>query len=342
MISVIIPTHNDTKLLLEVIDNLYLGTNKDEYEIIVVNDGGCDTGGRFQPIFFDPFKYPNIAVINNTEQRGVGFSFDRGVERAMGDIIILMGADIIVRRSWLKDVLNAVYEHPNTIGCAVSLGLNGDERDLDKKGINKRYGARLLATLDKDDFPEGSDKIKKNPDHREIMEAKWINEKKSDEPYEIPCALGAFYFTSKSYYNKIGGWDTDPAKDFQGHMRWGHLEPHISLKSWLYGGGVTLFPNIEAGHLFGRITRKNRMQHRSSKPSLAWFNALWISHTMIFDDNLRDKINNFCPPELNLNKAKSYIKKNYDNVLEIKERNKLGFVNSFADICQKFDIKIKP
>jgi glycosyltransferase involved in cell wall biosynthesis len=322
---------------MEVIANLATTQNNLDYEVVVVNDGSVNPDNTHKP-----FKYPNITIVNNKNQRGVGYCFDRGVEASSGDIIVLMGSDVFVRRkTWLNDVIDAVNNYPNTIGCAVSLGLHGNERDLDKEGINKRYGARLLVTLDKDDFPPDSEKIKKNPAHREIWEAKWINEKLSDEPYEIPCALGAFYFTTKAYYEKIGGWDTSPNNHFQGHMRYGGLEPFISLKSWLYGGGVTLFPNIEAGHVFSRRTRDNKYKIRSGKPSLHWWNRLWITETMVFDERLRKQIMNFCPPELNLNKAKSYIRQNYNTIIAFRERNENIFIHDFKWFCEKFDVKIK-
>lgn len=340
--SVIIPCHNDYDLLLEVIDNLNFGIDKSDVEIVVVNDGSVSDDGRFKPFSFDPFKYPNVAVINNPIQRGVGASFDSGFKYSTGGIIVLMGSDIFThKRSWLQSVNTAVRTYPNTIGCAVCVGLEGDNRDLDFEGRNLRYGAELLFQVDASDLSVFSTIPEKYPNYQALFEARWLNQQMSYEPYQIPCALGAFYFTSREYYHKIGGWDTDPNKRFQGHKIWGALEPHLSLKSHLCGGGVTLFPNIEAGHVFGRIPQDKLFEKRAIRHDYMWFNRLWVAETMVFDENLRKQIISFIRPTLNFNKAKQYIRKNYDNVLRVRERNKQRFTVELSEYMVKYSIKLK-
>ena len=126
MISVIIPYHHSIKLLCEVINNLCEGLDPNLFEIIIVNDGSVSSNGRFAPL---KINRPNIKVINTTIQYGVGYSFDRGVEKASGDSIVLMGADVFVRqRSWLQDVVYATKAYPDTIGCAVGSGDMGRDR----------------------------------------------------------------------------------------------------------------------------------------------------------------------------------------------------------------------
>ena len=319
MVSIIIPFHHSVGLLNEVIDNLCEGIDPSLFEIIVVNDGSCYPTGGFAPL---KIGKPNMKVINTPVQRGVGYSFDRGIEKATGETIVLMGADVFPRqRSWIGDVSNAVMSHPNTIGCSVCIGLTPDDHNLDRKGHSTYYGADLLTTVSPEDLPENSQKLKENPDYRAIFEGKWRTTKDKNVPYHIPCALGAFYFTSKRYYNEIGGWDTTAGQRFQGHMYWGGLEPHISLKSWLYGGGVTLFPNIEAGHVFGRVSKENQNEHRSRRSDMFHWNKLWIAETLIFDDRLREQIISHLPDSLNLNKAKKYIRQHYSAVLAKRREN---------------------
>ncbi len=345
MVSVIIPYHHDEKLLMEVVHNLCEGLNPNDFEIIIVNDGSVSPDGRFKPLDFQTFKYRNVAVVNNSIQRGVGYSFDRGVEASQGDIIVLQGADVFARkRSWLKDVYSACTVNPNTIGCSACVGLTPEDHNIDREGRTVRYGADLLFQCSVEDLPQNSP-LREQPDYRAIFEAKWRFKKGWGEqmgrPFQIPCALGAFYWASKEYYQKIGGWDTEANVRFQGHQFWGKLESYISLKSWLYGGGVTLYPNIETGHIFGRIPHEDRFKHRANRPEYYHWNGLFMAHTMIMDDKMRDKIVNFVKPNLNYNLAQKYIRQYQSNVLKIKNRNKLGFVNSLDYFCKKFNIKIK-
>ena len=112
MVSVIIPIHQDTEYLHQVLANLCEGYDSELsqiLEVILVNDGSKQHNTKPLLINAQEYGYVNVKVINSPVRRGVGYSFDLGVSQAIGDTIVLMGNDVIVRRlSWLKDVENAV------------------------------------------------------------------------------------------------------------------------------------------------------------------------------------------------------------------------------------------
>jgi len=318
MVSVIIPARNDQELVREVIDNLCSGLDENLFEIIVVDDGSLQTNGRLLNINEDYFQHSNIRVINNRSSFGVGYSFDRGVEQAKYDKLLLMGADVFPKKEiWLSQVTENIRD--NEIGCAVCVGLTPGARDIDNPDAHKRHGAKLLYTVSVDDLPKNSALRTRIGGYTALFEAKW-QAKLSDQPYEISCILGAFYFTTRSYYNKIHGWDTEAGKRFLGHQGWGSLEPYISLKPKVYGGNLRLYPDIKAGHIFGRIGRKEMSKKRTVRADLHWFNRLFIAHTMFEEDYARELLS-FPKRELNLNLAEKYIKDNWENVLKVKERN---------------------
>jgi hypothetical protein len=213
--------------------------------------------------------------------------------------------------------------------------------NLDDEKNFRRYGAELLFTVDENDLPTESSLRKRKGGYTSLFKAKWMNGKLSDEPYEIPCILGAFYFTSKDYYNKIHGWDTEAGKRYCGHHQWGSLEPYISLKSWLVGGGCTLYPDIEAGHVFSRIDKQHRFSKGVRSAEWMWWNSLFMAGTMILDDRLRLRLYNYVNPELNLNVARKMIMQHNDTILRIRERNRLKFKNTPEIFETKFGYKIK-
>jgi len=316
MISVCIPCLNESdENLARVIKNLTEGCEYDDMEIIVWNDGSVNDDGSFRPMSSASIPWENKTVLNSTKRRGVGYGFDRCVEHALGDVIVLMGADTYPQRSWLKHVLNTVKSQ--SVGCGVSVGLQPGSYDINAEGLYERYGARIIYMVGIDDLPKSSP-LRKDPYYKDILEAKWQS-KQSDEPYEIPCVYGAFYWLTKEFYQKMHGWDTVEGEEWKGHKYWGCLEPAISLKAKVYGGRGVLYPDFRVGHIFGRID--DIFKVRSVRTDLKYWNALWVAHTML-DDAFRDEVLAFPKQCLNLSQAQGYIKKNWGKVQDARQRNK--------------------
>jgi GT2 family glycosyltransferase len=316
--SVIIPCLNEDPLeLKQIIANLAYNFEED-IQVIVINDGSITSDGL--PMSYNESIMPDnlldFMIINRQKRYGVGASFDLGVKYATGGIIVLMGADILVNKGWwLYDVLSAV--HDDEIGCASSVGLQPGMSDISQAGLYHRYGATLTWTLTHDNLPKNSE-LRRDPNYREIVGCRWAD-KKSDEPYEIDAVYGAMYFTTKKFYEKFHGFDTDEHNPWSGHKAWGHLESMLSLKARVYGGRCVVYPDIKAGHIFGRITDVFKV--RSIRADYHYWNRLWIAHTLL-DDKLRDECLNHLLPCLNLSEAQAMIKRNWATVQEVRERNR--------------------
>ena len=331
MISIIIPFRNDWDTIGDTIATLIENADADDYEIIVVNDGSNDDSGRFKPL---AINHPKVRVINNVRNFGVGYAFDRGAEQAKGDMLILMGSDIHTTKGWYEKVRIEINRNPNTLGCAVSVGLAKGSNDF--SGRPHRYGADLLFTVEENDLPLTSKLRGHKNGYTSLFSAKWLTAQESKEPYPIPCILGALYFTSKDYFNFLGGWDTEYGNRYRGFRGWGHLEPYISLKSWLCGGGCVLYPNIISGHNFGRVNKENRWTKGARSAEWMWWNALFMLETMILDGDMRRKLYDFINPELNFNIARKMIKDNYDTVLKIRNQNAQKFKYDYKIFVDKF------
>jgi len=333
MISIIIIFRNDIDEVKRCLSGLGVYTD-DRFEVILVNDGSVLPSGKPHKVQREELLIVDLSqvkIVNLSTNFGVGHAFDRGVEVATGEHIILMGADVTPLGNWYEQVLEAVTANPNTLGCAVCVG---------SATKNRHYGADLLFTVDKNDLPDSSP-LKNNEHYAELFKGKWLPSKQSDSPYEIPCLMGAFYWISKEYYKLLGGWDTIAGDKFAGHRIWSHLESHISLKSWLVGGGCTLYPNIEAEHIFGRHDRKTKWQKGGRSAEWQWWDALWILETCILDEFARQALYDFVEsrlsPRLNYNVARKMIRDHYDGVLKVREANRVKFTNDLSIFEDKFN-----
>jgi glycosyltransferase involved in cell wall biosynthesis len=336
-LSICIPFKQDFDTIESVVANIAKEADPAECEIIIHNDGSTQTNTRFRPLE-NTFEYPNMNIINSPMGYGVGYSFDRCVEQARGEYVILTASDVFPLEGWYAKVKEAVKSNPDTLGCAVCVGLRPDNMFLYDPRNTKRYGADLLFTIGKEDLPAGSP-LRDIPGYSELFKGRWMRGKLADEPYDIPCLMGAFYFTSRSYFRHIGGWDTVKNTRWAGHQKWGSLEPYISLKSWLVGGGCRMFPHIEAGHVFSRFDRQSKWDGGVRGEDWRLWNQLFIMETQIMDEALRKRLSDFYSYRLNLGVARKWIRQNHDIVLWVREKNRRIFKNTPDIFKEKFGYK---
>jgi hypothetical protein len=166
------------------------------------------------------------------------------------------------------------------------------------------------------DLPKKSE-LRRDVGYRSILEGQF-QPKVKDEEYEISCLMGAFYWMKKDFYHKIHGFDTIEGIGFRGHRYWSCLEPHLSLKVKAYGGKCILYPYIEAGHIFGRLDDIYAV--RAVREDMKWWNRFWVAHTLL-DGELKERVLNFPNTELNVSLGRSYVRKNWDTIQEVRERN---------------------
>lgn len=60
-------------------------------ELIIVNDGGSDRTGELAELFSE--EYGNVSVIHHEKCRGIGGSFWAGVQRARGEVVVMIPGD---------------------------------------------------------------------------------------------------------------------------------------------------------------------------------------------------------------------------------------------------------
>lgn len=110
-ISVVIPTHNRQKILTQCLQALFeQDLKKSEYEIIVVDDGSSDETEDLlkkmqekSPVDFSFYRQKNS---------GQGVARNCGIAQARGEIILLIGDDIIATHQLLREHLCMHERHP--------------------------------------------------------------------------------------------------------------------------------------------------------------------------------------------------------------------------------------
>lgn len=121
LISVVIPTYNRSRILKDCLQALALQDlpHKD-FEVIVVDDGSQDDTAKVAKGFAS--MYENIHYFHQ-ENQGQGIARNSGVKKAKGNIVALIGDDIIVRKDFLTQHLRQHLRHPGEHEAVLGLTL---------------------------------------------------------------------------------------------------------------------------------------------------------------------------------------------------------------------------
>ena len=107
-ISVIVPVYNQEKFLGRCIRSLLSQQyNKNNYEIIIVNDGSTDNTQKVIN------KYANqLEILNNEDNLGLPQSLNIGINYASGSFIVRVDSDDYVNNKFLLYLSDFLIENP--------------------------------------------------------------------------------------------------------------------------------------------------------------------------------------------------------------------------------------
>lgn len=133
--SVIIPTYNEEKCIEKCIHSILQQTvDRSEYEIIVSDASSSDNTCIIAQ------KLTNIVVVTN--QRGISIGRNCGAEKATGEILVFVDADVILAPDFLSRC-RKVFLNPSVVGMTGIAYANDD-------GFLQRFvyrGTYLLVRL---------------------------------------------------------------------------------------------------------------------------------------------------------------------------------------------------
>ena len=117
-LSIIIPAFNEEALITRTLDGLqtYLSTRPERYEILVVDDGSHDqTAACIEN--WHKSSGVDLRLLINEQNRGKGFSIQRGVLESLGSYIIFIDADLPYELQAIEGFLKALQN-----GCDLAIG----------------------------------------------------------------------------------------------------------------------------------------------------------------------------------------------------------------------------
>ena len=138
--SVIVPAFNAEIILTSCLEALLAQSMpKEDYEVIVVDDGSTDNTSKTAQQF-------NVKTICQPN-RGPAAARNRGVAEARGDVILFTDSDCIPDRKWIQE-MTLPFENPEVVGV---------------KGAYKTCQTRLAARFAQAEFEDRYDLLQPLP-----------------------------------------------------------------------------------------------------------------------------------------------------------------------------------
>jgi glycosyltransferase involved in cell wall biosynthesis len=107
-VSIIIPCYNHGQYIREALDSVEKVTDKNLYEIIIVNDGSKD---EYTIKMMDTLAAEGYHVINQVNQ-GLGRTRNNGIKVAKGDYILPLDSDNRIRPEYIYESIKILDAHP--------------------------------------------------------------------------------------------------------------------------------------------------------------------------------------------------------------------------------------
>jgi len=109
LVSIIVLNYNAGDLLLDCISSIFKSHHKN-FEIIVVDNLSNDNSHKKCKE-----KFPNIILIENSENLGYSEGNNVGLRTAKGEFVVILNPDTIVHPSWLSELLLAYKKNGDGI-----------------------------------------------------------------------------------------------------------------------------------------------------------------------------------------------------------------------------------
>lgn len=111
IISFIICTYNREKYIYECLSRLASNTEKEGWEIILVNNNSTDNTAAECARFVEDYRPANYHYFIETQQ-GLSFARNRGIQEARGDWFVFLDDDAMVESDYIAHLKEHLSAHP--------------------------------------------------------------------------------------------------------------------------------------------------------------------------------------------------------------------------------------
>ncbi|MBT8262245.1 MAG: glycosyltransferase family 2 protein [Bacteroidia bacterium] len=187
-LSVIILNYNVRYFLEQAVRSVQQAISSIEAEIIVIDNNSSDNSCEMMKELF-----PNIRLIENSENVGFSKANNQAVAEASGEYVCILNPDTAVPHSIFSNCFQYISEYEN-------LGI---------LGVRLIDGTGNFLPESKRNIPTPKSALTKLLGRGEKSNGYYANNLGDTETGEVPILPGAFMMVKRSIFNEAGGFDED-------------------------------------------------------------------------------------------------------------------------------------
>lgn len=194
-LSIIIVNYRTYELTKQTINSVIATVIDLDYEIIVVDNASCD--GSLEKLIEDFESFNNITFLANKTNDGFAVANNLALKESVGDYVLLLNSDVIVKENTINKSLNFIKNNPNIgiLGCKVVL----PDGTLDKAC------RRSFPTFEVSFYRmSGLSKIFPNSKRFNRYNLSYLDE---NGTYPVDCVVGAFMLIRSNLLKECNGLD---------------------------------------------------------------------------------------------------------------------------------------
>lgn len=233
MISIITVGMNHKKYLETLYASLY-GEGKPDTEFEAIYVDNCSTDGSVKWL---QNEYPQVKIVQNTDQLGFGENNNKGVLASTGDFIAIINPDIVLKKGAIDKLCGYLKEHPE-VGIVAPQLLNPDQTvQFSVRGfLSPKLTFYRLITRGKDES------------ENKEMRAYLCKDLDFEKSQPVDWAMGAALMLTRDTYAQLGGFDQDYFLYIE--------DEDLGLRSWKMGKPVWYLPQAKMIHNHLRSSTK--------------------------------------------------------------------------------------
>jgi O-antigen biosynthesis protein len=233
-LSIVIVNYNVRHFIIKCLESIYKSKkNNFDIEVIVVDNASVDGSNT---VIKD--LYPQVILIENSENVGFAKANNQGFRIAKGQYILALNPDTIIQEDTLTISLEYMMQNPNCGVCGVKM--------IDGSGAYLPESKRGLPTL-WNSFCKFSGLTNFFPNSK-IFSGYYMGHLSEDNVHDVEVLCGAFMLFKSKPLMHIGGFDED-------YFMYGE-DIDLSLRFKNEGYRVVYLPTTRIIHFKGESSKK--------------------------------------------------------------------------------------